>query len=78
MERRRVSGEQIVDAYARAVQRRSDPGRADCPGPDALLALVEHQGTEVERLATLDHVMGCVACARDFELLRAVRQTGES
>lgn len=49
---------------------------AACPSPEALLALVRREGPEAERLATLDHVMTCQECGRDFELLRAIEKAG--
>ncbi len=44
--------------------------------PEAIAALVRREGPESERLATLDHVMSCFDCRRDFDLLRAVEQAG--
>jgi hypothetical protein len=56
---------------ARAPESRAPESRADCAPPEALLALAERAGSEEERLATLDHVMGCLACRRELDLLRA-------
>jgi hypothetical protein len=39
--------------------------------PEALLALAERSGNEAVRLETLDHVMSCDLCRRDFDLIRA-------
>ncbi len=58
-------------AYARRLAR-DRRAAAACPSPEALVALVEKQGSEPERLATLDHAMSCDACRRDLELLRSV------
>lgn len=49
---------------------------AACPSPEALAALARREGPESERLATLDHVMACPECGRDFELLRAIEKAG--
>ena len=38
------------------------------------MRLVDRLGSEADRLDTLDHVMACAECRRDFELLRAVRE----
>ena len=67
-----LSDERLREIYARAVEARHDPARADCPTPDALLALVRREGGESTRLALLDHAMACPDCRRDFELLRAI------
>ena len=39
--------------------------------PEALLALAERSGNEAVRLETLDHVMSCDVCRRDFDLIRS-------
>jgi hypothetical protein len=44
--------------------------------PEAIASLVRGEGPESERLATLDHVMSCIDCRKDFDLLRAVEQAG--
>jgi hypothetical protein len=62
----------MTDAELRDIYTRSLTKRADCPAPEALEALVTRAGGEESRLATLDHVMSCVACKQDFELLRAI------
>ena len=46
------------------------------PAPEALAALARREGPETDRLATLDHVMSCVQCRRDFDLLRTVERAG--
>jgi hypothetical protein len=60
----------LRDAYRELTAARAPRERDACPSPDALLAVVEKQGGEALRLATLDHVMSCAACRRDFDLLR--------
>jgi hypothetical protein len=62
---------ELRDIYARALTSRA-AGRAECPAPEALDALVAKVGSEESRLATLDHVMACNACRQEFELLRAI------
>ncbi len=49
---------------------------AEHPAPEAIAALVRREGPEEGRLATLDHVMSCADCRRDFDLLRAVERAG--
>ncbi len=63
----------LRDLYQAAIEARTDAGRADCVSPEDVMALVDRQGAEEDRMAVLDHVMSCDACRRDFELLRAVR-----
>ncbi len=57
--------------YRRRVEAR-DVATAGCVSPDALLALLQREGPESERLATLEHVMSCPACHREYEWLGAV------
>jgi hypothetical protein len=61
-------------AYEQAMRKRGTSDRAACPSPEAIQALVERTAPEAERLTTLDHVMQCVDCKNEFELLRALRQ----
>ena len=65
----------LQELYAQALARRSEPAEG-CVPPEELLALVRQQGDEARRLQTLDHVMGCQACHREFELLRALEAAG--
>ena len=68
-----MTDEQFRVLYGRATSHH-DPRRADCPSPDALLAIVRREGPELERVEMLDHVMSCPDCRRDFELLRAIER----
>ena len=67
-----LTDEQLRELYLRATEARRDPRRADCPSPDALLALVRREGSEARRLEALDHAMTCPECRKDFELLRSI------
>ena len=60
----------LRDAYRELLAARVPSDRSACPAPDALLAVIEKQGDDTSRLATLDHVMRCDACRGDFDLLR--------
>lgn len=71
-----MSDERLRDAYARVLEERAGEERIDCPSLDAIAALVRRDGPESTRLATLDHVMACPRCQREFELLRAVEEAG--
>ncbi len=62
----------LQELYTKALAERDENGRHGCVPPEALQALVERDGGEEERLATLDHVMSCEACRHEFELLRSV------
>ena len=61
----------LRDAYAELILARAPVDRAGCSTPEALLALVEREGDEELRLATLDHVMACARCRSELDLLRA-------
>jgi hypothetical protein len=54
---------------ARVAQRPAGSAHAT---PEALLALIERDGTEEDRLATMDHVMSCAECHRDYQWLNGV------
>jgi hypothetical protein len=71
-----MNDERLRQAYARHLASRPAGGREGCVPPEALLALVQREGSEAERLATLDHAMVCDACRRDLELFRAVAGAG--
>ncbi|MEW5918331.1 MAG: hypothetical protein AB1762_18150 [Gemmatimonadota bacterium] len=62
--------------YQRAVELRVSDERMRCPTPEAIEVLVVGSGSEAVRLTTLDHVMACAQCRREFELLRAIRAAG--
>ena len=67
-----MSDERLREAYARALEERGRTHRDDCPSPEAMLALARREGPESVRLTTLDHVMACGHCQKEFELLRAI------
>jgi hypothetical protein len=69
-----MSESRLQELYRQAMSGR-DPA-APCVSPEALLALVRREGPEPERLQTLDHVMSCPACGREYELLRALESAG--
>jgi len=73
----RLTDERLRALYAPTAERVPER-RAACASPEAILALVRRDGAEGERLRTLDHVMSCGACRKDFELLRAVESAGEA
>ena len=54
--------ERLRVAYGELLAARAPAGRDGCPPPEALLRLVEREGPEDARLATLDHVLGCTKC----------------
>ncbi|HZS58894.1 MAG TPA: hypothetical protein VFA43_06470 [Gemmatimonadaceae bacterium] len=66
------------DSELRDIYKRGLTNRADHPAPEALIALVTQTGGEDSRLATLDHVMSCVSCKQDFELLRAIHAADQA
>lgn len=75
-----MTDERLQDLYARALAREAaaaDARTSSCVSPEALLALVRREGPEPKRLQTLDHVMACDTCRRDYELLRSIMKAGE-
>ena len=78
MDQRDLTGtDRMERVYRRRVAGRK--GGDACVSPEAILAVVQREGREDERLATLDHVMSCAACHREYELLAAVDEAaGES
>jgi hypothetical protein len=73
-----VSDEALREAYQRALDARRVSGREPCVAPEAMLSLLRREGTEEQRLETLDHLMGCGACRSEFELLRSIERAGET
>jgi hypothetical protein len=74
-----VSEERLQELYATAMRAgaTNPPGQgAQHPAPEAIAALARREGDEAARLATLDHVMSCAECRREFDLLRAVERAG--
>lgn len=69
-----MSDERLRELYTAALAGR--PARRPHPSPEALAALARREGSEADRLATLDHVMSCAECRRDFDLLRTVERAG--
>lgn len=66
--------ERLGQLYRRRVVARQAPDPASCVPPEAILAVLRREGGEDERLATLEHVMSCSACHREYEWLSAVDQ----
>jgi hypothetical protein len=71
-----VSDDRLRELYAIAQAGRPAGPGGEHPAPEAIAALVRREGPEDGRLATLDHVMSCADCRRDFDLLRAVERAG--
>ena len=69
--------ERLQRLYAGRVAARGPAHGAACVAPEAILAVVRREGPEEERLATLEHVMSCAACHREYEWLAAVDQAAE-
>ena len=69
-----MSDERLRQLYTAALAGR--PAGGTHPAPEALAALARREGSEADRLATLDHVMSCAGCRRDFDLLRTVERAG--
>ena len=70
-----MSDDRLRELYATALTGQS-AAAGEHPAPEALAELVRREGSEEARLATLDHVMRCAECRREFELLRSVERAG--
>lgn len=71
-----MTDERLRDLYQHAIAARAPGTRADCPSAERLLALARREGSEAERLHTLDHTMSCGDCMRELELLRVIEKAG--
>ena len=70
-----MNDDRLRAAYGAALRSGIAGGNTHA-SPEAFAAIVRREGPESERLATLDHVMSCLDCRRDFDLLRVVEQAG--
>jgi hypothetical protein len=66
--------ERLQKLYGGRVAART--GNEPHASPDAILAVVTREGSEDERLATLEHVMACAECHREYQWLTAVNEAG--
>jgi hypothetical protein len=73
-----MTDEQMREAYAQTLPQRGASSRASCPNLEALLALVERAGSDLERIETLDHALTCPACRRELEVLRSFDRAGRA
>lgn len=71
-----MNDERLRELYKHAIDARAPGTRADCPSAERLLALARREGSEAERLQTLDHAMSCGDCMRELELLRVIEKAG--
>jgi hypothetical protein len=71
-----MTDERLRELYQNALSSRNAATRGDCPAPERLQALAWREGSEEERLRTLDHAMSCGDCMRELELLRVIEKTG--
>jgi hypothetical protein len=61
----------LRSAYDELLAARAPADRVGCPAPEALLRVVDREGDETSRLATLDHVLTCSWCRPELDMLRA-------
>lgn len=74
MDQSDLSGMEGLERLYRARVAAKPVATERCVSPEAMLALLQREGTEDERMATLEHVMSCPACHREYEWLAAVDQ----
>jgi hypothetical protein len=67
----------LQELYARRVAAHGGADAGVHATPEAILAAIQRDGPEAERLVTIEHVMSCAACHRDYEWLKAVDDAGE-
>jgi hypothetical protein len=72
-----MNDERLRDLYQNAIATRAPGTRLDCPPAERLLALARREGSEADRLRTLDHTMSCGDCMRELELLRVIEKAGD-
>jgi hypothetical protein len=68
----RFDDNELRTAYQPRLREARATRGPDCPEPAALLAALNGEGTEAERLHTLDHALSCPACRPELALLHAV------
>ena len=73
-----LTDDRLRDAYRQALVERAGPNRVECPDLEALLAVVQHDGPEMQRIVTLDHALTCPACRRELEVLRTMDQASRA
>lgn len=71
-----MTDERLKELYQHAIAARGEGARTECPPAERLLAVARREGSEEERLRTLDHAMSCGDCMRELELLRAIEMAG--
>ncbi len=71
-----MNEDRLRNAYGAALGRGMAGGGPRHVSPEAISALARREGSEPERLATLDHVMSCRECRAEFDLLRSIEQAG--
>jgi hypothetical protein len=69
-----MNEERLRRAYAAAVESGAAAPAGEHVTPEAIAGLARREGSEAERLATLDHVMSCHECRAEFDLLRSIEE----
>jgi hypothetical protein len=69
-----VNEELLRRSYERllVIREHEGPDREHCPSLEDIHDLVTRTGDEASRLKRLDHVMQCLECRKEFDLLRSV------
>lgn len=65
----------LQQLYSRRVDQRGAADDMSHASLEAILAVVQREGPDDERLATLEHVMSCGTCHREYEWLTAVNES---
>jgi hypothetical protein len=64
----------LQQLYERRIATLHTGDRSKCVPLESILAIVQREGGEDERLSALDHVMACPDCHREYEWLAAVEE----
>jgi hypothetical protein len=67
--------ERLQSLYSRRVAA-GNAGDGTHATLEAILAVVQREGLEAARLSTLEHIMACAACHREYQWLTAVDEAG--
>jgi hypothetical protein len=70
-----MSDDELQRAYQRGIAR-TPPGVH--PEPERIAALIQGSTRELDRIATLEHVMQCVRCGAELDLLRAAKEVARA
>jgi hypothetical protein len=69
-----MKDEELRGLYRSHLTKGDAGNRTACPPPERLREVLDREGSEEARLATMNHVMACRHCLPEFEMLRSVNE----